>query len=89
MRKESYELRQRLTDAEAVRESLRKDLTQAQGRLNELEAEIQVKSREFEQVLEENKEDTQVRLSQSVTTLVTSVHTLTSTCTRIIRCILV
>ena len=62
MRKENYELRQRLTDAEAVRESLRKDLTQAQGRLNELEAELQVKNREFEQVLEENKEDTQVRL---------------------------
>ena len=66
MRKENYELRQRLTDAEAVRESLRKDLTQAQGRLNELEAELQVKSREFEQVLEENKEDTQVCLFQSL-----------------------
>ncbi len=60
MRKENWELRQKIVELDSNREALSKELAQVQRDAADVQNDLEIKKKDLERLVEESREDTKV-----------------------------
>ena len=60
MRKENWELRQKIVEIDSNREALSKELAQVQRDAADVQNDLEIKKKDLERLVEESREDTKV-----------------------------